>query len=128
MSTFEINSPSMHTFPVSGSGTFTIDSHYTLLRPIGSGAYGVVISAQDTREKGAKVAIKKIPKAFQDEIDAKRILREIKVSWDKGGVGEGGSGGDRRHHHRCHHHHRRRPHHPRTPPPRPPHHHGPHPD
>lgn len=80
MSTFEINSPSMHTFPVSGSGTFTIDSHYTLIRSIGSGAYGVVISAQDTREEGQeKVAIKKIPKAFQDEIDAKRILREIKV-------------------------------------------------
>ncbi|GMI38238.1 hypothetical protein TrCOL_g11056 [Triparma columacea] len=80
MSTFEINSPSMHTFPVSGSGTFTIDSHYTLIRSIGSGAYGVVISAQDTREEGQeKVAIKKIPKAFQDEIDAKRILREIKL-------------------------------------------------
>mmetsp|Transcript_8038 Transcript_8038/g.16230 ORF Transcript_8038/g.16230 Transcript_8038/m.16230 type:complete len:384 (+) Transcript_8038:80-1231(+) len=81
MSTFEINSPSLHTFPVSGSGTFTIDSHYTYLRSIGSGAYGVVISAQDTskKEDGRKVAIKKIPKAFQDEIDAKRILREIKL-------------------------------------------------
>jgi len=39
----------------------------------------VVISAQDTRKEGSKVAIKKVPKAFQDEIDAKRILREIKL-------------------------------------------------
>jgi len=60
-------------------GTFTIDAHYAFLRSIGSGAYGVVISAQDTRKEGSKVAIKKVPKAFQDEIDAKRILREIKL-------------------------------------------------
>lgn len=31
------------------------------------------------KETGAKVAIKKVPRAFNDAIDAKRILREIKL-------------------------------------------------
>lgn len=55
-----------------------IKSRYTLIRPIGHGAYGVVISALD-KETGEKVAIKKISRAFEDPIDAKRILREIKL-------------------------------------------------
>ena len=45
---------------------------------MGYGAYGVVCSALD-KQTGEKVAIKKIPKAFQDLIDAKRVLREIKI-------------------------------------------------
>jgi mitogen-activated protein kinase 1/3 len=49
-----------------------------LIRPIGHGAYGVVISALD-KESGQKVAIKKISRAFEDPVDAKRILREIKL-------------------------------------------------
>lgn len=53
-------------------------SRYSLIRPIGHGAYGVVISALD-KETGNKVAIKKISRAFEDPIDAKRILREIKL-------------------------------------------------
>jgi serine/threonine protein kinase len=55
-----------------------IKSRYSLIRPIGHGAYGVVISALD-KETGEKVAIKKISRAFEDPIDAKRILREIKL-------------------------------------------------
>ena len=53
-------------------------NRYTLIRQIGHGAYGVVISAQDS-ESNQKVAIKKIPRAFNDVVDAKRILREIKL-------------------------------------------------
>jgi len=68
----------MHEVRVPGNSSFVIDSHYSFIRSIGSGAYGVVISAQDARDC-SKVAVKKIPKAFQDEIDAKRILREIKL-------------------------------------------------
>jgi mitogen-activated protein kinase 1/3 len=49
-----------------------------MIRTIGAGAYGVVISAKDFIG-GTNVAIKMIPKAFHDEIDAKRILREIKL-------------------------------------------------
>lgn len=55
-----------------------IKSRYSLIRPIGHGAYGVVISALD-KETGEKVAIKKISRAFEDPVDAKRILREIKL-------------------------------------------------
>ena len=53
-----------------------VDAKYELIKPIGLGAYGVVISALNT-ENGQKVAIKKITKAFDDLVDAKRILREI---------------------------------------------------
>ena len=45
---------------------------------IGAGAYGVVYSAFDTKTQ-EEVAIKKIQTAFGDVIDAKRILREIKI-------------------------------------------------
>ena len=38
----------------------------------------MVISALD-KETGQKVAIKKISRAFEDPVDAKRILREIKL-------------------------------------------------
>lgn len=68
---------SYHTFKASGQ-QFEIKSRYSLIRPIGHGAYGVVISALD-KETGDKVAIKKISRAFEDPVDAKRILREIKL-------------------------------------------------
>ncbi len=55
-----------------------IEKKYSLIRPIGHGAYGVVISALN-KETGEKVAIKKISRAFEDPVDAKRILREIKL-------------------------------------------------
>ena len=44
------------------------------MKQIGSGAYGVVVSALD-RQKNKKVAIKKVINAFDDLIDAKRIVR-----------------------------------------------------
>lgn len=66
-----------HSFPA-GKNTFTIDTRYSMVRVVGSGAYGVVISAKDT-DLDRSVAIKMVPKAFNDEIDAKRILREIKL-------------------------------------------------
>ncbi|CAM9149335.1 unnamed protein product, partial [Hapterophycus canaliculatus] len=53
-----------------------VDAKYQLIKPIGVGAYGVVVSALNT-ENGQKVAIKKITRAFEDLVDAKRILREI---------------------------------------------------
>ena len=68
---------SFHSFKA-GSHTFTVDARYSLIRLIGSGAYGVVISARDAIDN-KNVAIKLVPRAFNDEIDAKRILREIKL-------------------------------------------------
>jgi len=68
---------SYHTFKAAGQ-SFEIVSKYSLIKPIGHGAYGVVISALEN-ETRSKVAIKKITKAFEDAVDAKRILREIKL-------------------------------------------------
>jgi mitogen-activated protein kinase 1/3 len=64
-----------HSFKASGQ-PFEVETKYSLIRPIGHGAYGVVISAMDN-DANRKVAIKKISKAFEDAVDAKRILREI---------------------------------------------------
>jgi mitogen-activated protein kinase 1/3 len=55
-----------------------VDERYQFIKQIGHGAYGVVVSALD-KPTGRKVAIKKVSKAFEDLIDAKRILREIKL-------------------------------------------------
>jgi serine/threonine protein kinase len=66
-----------HCFLVAGT-QFVVDKHYKPLKPVGSGAYGVVCTALNTKTN-AKVAIKKINRAYQDLIDAKRILREVKL-------------------------------------------------
>ncbi len=55
-----------------------VDERYEVTHMIGSGAYGVVWSAFDKINK-EEVAIKKIQTAFNRAIDAKRILREIKI-------------------------------------------------
>lgn len=51
---------------------------FEYIKQIGHGAYGVVCSAYD-HGSSQKVAIKKVPKAFEDLIDAKRIVREIRL-------------------------------------------------
>eukprot|EP00879_Flechtneria_rotunda_P012968 GHRR01013541.1.p1 GENE.GHRR01013541.1~~GHRR01013541.1.p1 ORF type:complete len:166 (-),score=48.27 GHRR01013541.1:630-1127(-) len=58
--------------------TFEIDEHYTPIKAIGKGAYGVVCSAKNA-QTGEKVAIKKIGNAFDNLTDARRTLREIKL-------------------------------------------------
>ena len=55
---------------------FEIDNHYTPIKPIGKGAYGVVCSAKNALS-GEKVAIKKITNAFENVTDSRRTLREI---------------------------------------------------
>ncbi|KAA0150762.1 hypothetical protein FNF27_03052 [Cafeteria roenbergensis] len=57
---------------------FKIHPRYRVLKAIGSGAYGLVVAAQDS-ETGRKLAIKKITNVFRDIIDARRILRELKI-------------------------------------------------
>jgi mitogen-activated protein kinase 1/3 len=61
---------------VSGETKFVVDKKYEYIKCIGRGAYGVVCSALN-KETGEKVAIKKVPNAYEDLIDAKRIVREI---------------------------------------------------
>ncbi|XP_058084498.1 mitogen-activated protein kinase homolog MMK2 isoform X2 [Magnolia sinica] len=48
------------------------------IRPVGRGAYGIVCAAMNA-ETHEEVAIKKIGNAFDNRIDAKRTLREIKL-------------------------------------------------
>ncbi|XP_045794361.1 mitogen-activated protein kinase homolog MMK2-like [Trifolium pratense] len=58
---------------------FQVSSKYVPpIRPVGRGAYGIVCAAvnAETREE---VAIKKVGNAFDNRIDAKRTLREIKL-------------------------------------------------
>ena len=57
---------------------FEVDSRYSPLESIGTGAYGVVCAAKDNRT-GRKVAIKKIPKIFEVLTVAKRTYRELKI-------------------------------------------------
>ncbi|PIA38751.1 hypothetical protein AQUCO_02700155v1 [Aquilegia coerulea] len=48
------------------------------IQPVGRGAYGIVCCATNS-ETNEEVAIKKIGNAFDNRIDAKRTLREIKL-------------------------------------------------
>jgi len=66
-----------HAFEVDNC-KFVIDNFYQPLKKLGHGAYGVVCSAMDTK-RDAKVAIKKVQGTFDDLIDGKRILREVKL-------------------------------------------------
>ena len=77
MSSSKSNPNEFHTLQV-GYNKFYIDKRYVNLRPCGDGSYGFVASAEDTIT-GEKVAIKKIKDAFSDSVDAKRILRELKL-------------------------------------------------
>jgi serine/threonine protein kinase len=67
--------PEDHAFEVSNT-KFVLPKRYSLIKAVGTGAYGVVISCHDA-VSGRDVAIKKIPNAFDDLTDSKRILREM---------------------------------------------------
>lgn len=57
---------------------WNVSSQYQLIRLVGKGSYGQVAEAFDTvRQK--KVAIKKIINVFDQEIDCKRLYREIHI-------------------------------------------------
>jgi mitogen-activated protein kinase 1/3 len=58
--------------------TFKVPAHLEFIKKVGSGAYGTVCSFNDPKTN-TKVAVKKITNAFQDLIDGKRILREVKL-------------------------------------------------
>ena len=57
---------------------FEVTPNFAVKKAVGQGAYGLVCSGSNT-DTGKKVAIKKIPKAFEDTIDCKRLLREVKI-------------------------------------------------
>lgn len=57
---------------------FRVPQHMELLKKVGSGAYGCVASFRNTKT-GEKRAVKKITSAFDDLVDGKRMLREVKL-------------------------------------------------
>lgn len=68
-----------HTVEIHGQ-PFTVHTRYKPKRKMGAGAYGMVVSAVDEEvHPPVNVAIKKVKDAFGDLIDAKRILREIRL-------------------------------------------------
>ncbi len=61
-----------------GGSPFMMDSRYRDLKPIGKGSYGTVCCARDTLG-GGKVAIKKIQSMSKHAVNAKHVLREIRL-------------------------------------------------
>jgi len=55
-----------------------VPERYQMLTPVGSGAYGQVCSAVDSKY-GVKVAIKKLARPFQSAVHAKRTYRELRM-------------------------------------------------
>ena len=53
-------------------------NRYTFTRMLGRGAYGVVVAAIE-KETGNEVAVKRVERIFESDLDAKRILREIRL-------------------------------------------------
>ena len=60
---------------------FELPPQFEIIDPVGSGAYGVVVAAKDSSDKGENnlVAIKKIEKAFEHKVFTLRTLRELKI-------------------------------------------------
>ncbi|XP_045894388.1 mitogen-activated protein kinase 12 [Micropterus dolomieu] len=58
--------------------SWEVPSRYRDLRQVGTGAYGTVCSALDSRTD-SKVAIKKLYRPFQSELFAKRAYRELRL-------------------------------------------------
>ncbi|KIJ65683.1 hypothetical protein HYDPIDRAFT_187390 [Hydnomerulius pinastri MD-312] len=65
-----------HTFMSSFGKVFHVEKRWKLVREMGSGAYGVVVSAAD-EISGETVAIKLVTRVFEKVQLAKRALREI---------------------------------------------------
>lgn len=57
---------------------FKLPPRYEIIKPLGSGAYGLVVSAKDTK-KDIDVAVKKMERTFEHVLFAKRTLRELKI-------------------------------------------------
>lgn len=61
---------------------FRLENRYKIIDAVGSGAYGTVVAAEDKEckeEESNIVAIKKIERAFEHPLFAKRTLRELKI-------------------------------------------------
>lgn len=61
-----------------GHSIFEVDEKYEPLKMVGRGASSLVCSASDT-VTGEAVAIKKCEHAFEDAVEARRLLRQMKL-------------------------------------------------
>lgn len=61
-----------------GKAIFRVPLHLDLVKKVGAGAYGLVASFENTKTS-ERIAIKKLTNAFEDLVDGRRILREIKL-------------------------------------------------
>jgi mitogen-activated protein kinase 6 len=66
-----------HSFKVYGQ-SFHVDAKYSPIKPLGRGAYGIVVAALN-RDTGRKVAIKRVSPMARTIVDAKHTLREIRL-------------------------------------------------
>lgn len=64
--------------PLMTTTDFVVDARYRNVKLIGSGSYGIVVSAMDSLT-GARVAIKKVLSAFANGRMARHVLREIRL-------------------------------------------------
>lgn len=76
--------PETHTVTVGGDKSqateFVLPLHLEVIKKIGSGAYGCVVSCKDTRSaEGTKIAVKKVCDFAGDLVDGKRIFRELRL-------------------------------------------------
>ncbi|KAG0712275.1 Mitogen-activated protein kinase p38b [Chionoecetes opilio] len=69
--------PDFHTVELNKT-EWEMPKRYSMLSPVGSGAYGQVCSAMD-KKTSTKVAIKKLARPFQTHIHAKRTYRELRM-------------------------------------------------
>lgn len=67
------------------NNNFTLDRRYSDLKLIGRGSYGVVVKAKDAL-RGINVAIKKITPMAKTVVDAKHVLREVRIMRHMGNI------------------------------------------
>lgn len=72
------NSPSVFYRQELNKTLWEVPERYQNLSPVGSGAYGSVCSAYDTKSE-QRVAVKKLSRPFQSIIHAKRTYRELRL-------------------------------------------------
>ncbi len=69
--------PAKKQYVVKGT-TFEVDDRYEVKKGVGQGAYGLICAAVD-KQSSEQVAIKKVSNAFEDAIDCKRMVREMRL-------------------------------------------------
>jgi len=78
MSAQNVTAASWKSVDIGGGVEFKVPSNLEFIKKVGSGAYGSVAAFRDPGTL-REVAVKKISNAFEDLVDGKRILREVRL-------------------------------------------------